>query len=272
MLPITTSGDRDQERAIDRLGSINVFVTELETALRERRADYAVHSCKDLPSSLPEGLQIAAVSRREDPRDAFCSERYHSFESLPAGAVVGTSSPRRRAQLAELRSDLRFETLRGNVGTRLQKLRDGGYDAIVLAMAGLIRLRERATHVVPFEVERIVPAAGQGALAVETRVGDDWLTHLLESAADDSATRLCVTCERATLQALHAGCSAPIGVHAHFETGSMRVEAAVETEPGSLLRHQLQRDVATLAQAQALGVTLAAELRDRGAAAIGANR
>jgi hydroxymethylbilane synthase len=267
ILGVTTSGDRDQGRSIDRLGSINVFITELENALRERRADYAVHSCKDLPSALPNDLQIAAISRRQDARDAFCSERYPDFESLPAGSVVGTSSPRRRAQLAQIRPDLRYETLRGNVGTRLAKLRDGGYDAIVLAMAGLNRLGVRSTYLVPFEVERIVPAAGQGALAVETRVGDDWLTGLLRSGANDCASELCVVCERAALAAMHAGCSAPIGVHARFEGVGMVVDVAVETQPQLLLRHRLQRTVATVQEAQALGTAVASELRGRSVAA-----
>ena len=119
LLQVTTTGDRERGVAIDRLGSINVFVTELETALRERRADYAVHSCKDLPSELAGDMRIAAISAREDPRDAFCSERYEGFELLPAGAVVGTSSPRRRAQLEALRPDLTYDDIRGNVDTRL---------------------------------------------------------------------------------------------------------------------------------------------------------
>ncbi|MGP8101294.1 MAG: hydroxymethylbilane synthase [Candidatus Cybelea sp.] len=260
ILGITTSGDRDEERAIDRLGSVNVFITELENALRERRADYAVHSCKDLPSTLPGDLQLAAISPRQDARDAFCSERYPDFESLPAGSVVGTSSPRRRAQLAAIRPDLRYETLRGNVGTRLAKLRDGRYDAIVLAMAGLNRLGVRATHLVPFEVERIVPAVGQGALAVETRAGDEWLTGVLRSAANDGDSELCVVCERAALAAMHAGCSAPIGIHARLGAAGMVVDAAVETQPDVLLRHRLQRAVSTVEEAEALGTALASEL------------
>ncbi len=265
ILGVTTSGDLDQRLPIDRLGSVNVFVTELENALRDRRADYAVHSCKDLPSSLPDDMQIAAVFRREDARDAFCSERYESFESLPSNAVVGTSSPRRRAQLAWLRPDLQYTTLRGNVDTRLRKLRDGEYDAIVLALAGLIRLRQRATHVVPFEVERIVPAVGQGALAVETRTESQWLSGVLRAVANDSASELCVVCERAALAAMHAGCSAPIGIHARLTEDGIVVDAAVETEAGSLVRHRLRRAVATLEEAQALGITLAAELTAGGA-------
>lgn len=267
ILGVTTSGDRDEKHAIDRLGTVNVFVTELESALRERRADYAVHSCKDLPSTLADDMQIAAISRREDARDAFCSERYRDFDSLPAGAVVGTSSPRRQAQLASLRPDLRYETLRGNVDTRLAKLRAGGYDAIVLAMAGLKRLGERAAHLVPFEVERVVPAVGQGSLAVETRAGDDRLTGALRCAANDAASELCVVCERAALAALHEGCSAPIGIHARLSATGMVVDAAVQAQAGVLLRHRLQRAVSTIEEARALGTALAAELAARSVAA-----
>ena len=267
ILAITTSGDRDKEHAIDRLGTVNVFITELENALRERRADYAVHSCKDLPSTLPGDMQIAAVSLRQDARDAFCSERYCDFESLPPGSVVGTSSPRRRAQLAAIRPDLRYETLRGNVGTRLAKLREGHYDAVVLAMAGLNRLGESATHLVPFEVDRVVPAVGQGALAVEARSEESWLTNALRSAANDAVSELCIVCERAALAAMHAGCSAPIGIHARLGPAGMVVDAAVEAELGVILRHRIERSVATVQEAQALGTALAAELTARSVAA-----
>ncbi len=270
MLGITTGGDKDRGRSIDSLGAINVFVTELETALRERRADYAVHSCKDLSSALPGDMQIAAISQREDARDAFCSEHYSRFEELPAGARVGTSSPRRRAQLAALRPDLRYETLRGNVGTRLRKLREGEYDAIVLAMAGLLRLRARATHVVPFDVETIVPAVGQGALAVETLAQDDALAELLRSAADDAGSRLCILCERGALRALHAGCSAPIGIHARSFDERMVVDAAIEVRPETILRHRIEGRVTNVKDAEQLGLRLGAELSARGVAASGA--
>ncbi|MEO6836190.1 MAG: hydroxymethylbilane synthase [Candidatus Tumulicola sp.] len=260
ILPVTTTGDREQHRAIDQLGSVNVFVTELEIALRERRADYAVHSCKDLPSELGADMQIAAISVREDPRDAFCSERYPSFESLPAGAVVGTSSPRRRLQLAALRPDLAYEEIRGNVDTRLRKLREGHYDAIVLAMAGLNRLRARATHTVAFAIDAIVPAVAQGALAVETRRGDDRVASELRAAINDAAAELCVRCERAALRALRAGCSAPIGIHARLEGGVAIVDGAYAVEGGAILRKCLERRVASAGAAEALGTELAARL------------
>jgi hydroxymethylbilane synthase len=262
LLPITTTGDRLIDRAIDRLGSVNVFVTELETALRDRRADYAVHSCKDLPSELAADLHIAAISTRDDPRDAFCSERYASFDALPAGAVVGTSSPRRRAQLAALRRDLVYEEMRGNVDTRLRKLRDGKYDAIVLAMAGLNRLHLRATHTVAFPVDVIVPAVGQGALAIETRRDDDFLIAEIEAAVNDAASALCVRCERSILRALRAGCSAPIGIYANVENGRLAVEAASAAGgTGAVRRLRLERACETVEEAEAFGIEIAAALQ-----------
>src|SRR5579863_984515 len=261
LLPITTTGDRHLDRAIERIGSVNVFVAELEQALRDRRADYAVHSCKDLPSELAADMQIAAISSREDPRDAFCSQRFPSFDALPAGAVVGTSSPRRRAQLHERRPDLVYEEMRGNVDTRLRKLRDGAYDAIVLAMAGLNRLHLQAPHTVAFDVDELVPAAGQGALAVETRRGDEYLAHELNAAVNDVQAELCVRCERAVLRALRAGCNAPVGAYARFEDGNLVVRAAFAAVSGQPLRRlDLRRPCADAECAEALGAEVAAAL------------
>ncbi|HEY6327422.1 MAG TPA: hydroxymethylbilane synthase [Candidatus Cybelea sp.] len=261
ILGVTTHGDRDRERPIDELGGVNVFVKELEEALRARRADYAVHSCKDLAGVLQPDMRIAAITRRDDPRDAFCSERYAGFESLPPGAVVGTSSPRRRALLAALRPDLRYENLRGNVDTRLRKLAGGEYDAIVVAMAGLNRLGRRAAHVVPFPVERLVPAVGQGALAVETRAEDDRLAETLRSAVNDPLSELCIECERAALRELRAGCSAPLGIHAYFAESTMIVEGAYAPASGTSRRKRLERRVATPEEARALGIELCAHLK-----------
>ncbi|HZV77572.1 MAG TPA: hydroxymethylbilane synthase [Candidatus Babeliales bacterium] len=262
-LQITTTGDRARSGPIEALGTNNVFVKELESALREGRADYAVHSSKDLPSMLAADMRIAAVSRREDARDAFCSERYASFESLPAGARVGTSSPRRRAQLAALRPDLRYETLRGNVDTRLRKLARGQYDAIVLAMAGLNRLGTGAAYVVPFAIEQLVPAAGQGALAIETRSGDDRFLNALRDAVNDPQAEACVGAERAALAAMRAGCSAPIGVHAHFIAETLVIEGAFAAAPGALARARVEGRCVTLAQAELLGADLAERLKAR---------
>jgi hydroxymethylbilane synthase len=267
MLGVTTSGDRDRTRPLDRFGDVNVFVKELESALRERRAGFAVHSCKDLAGTLPDDMRIAAISARADARDAFCSERYASLESLPAGAVVGTSSPRRRAQLAVLRPDLRYENLRGNVDTRLKKLARGEYDAIVLAMAGLQRLGVAAGHVAAFPEEQVVPAVGQGALAVEVRSEDDAVAALLRDAVNDLGSELCIVCERSTLRALRAGCSAPLGVHARVEGTTMHVDAFYAPDSETPRRVTLERSVETLEEAEALGIAVAQALEQAKVAA-----
>jgi hydroxymethylbilane synthase len=269
MLGVTTAGDRDRQKPIDELGVVNVFIEELESALRERRADYAVHSCKDLPSSLAGDMRIAAISPREDARDVFCSERYASFASLPPGARVGTSSPRRRVQLAALRPDLRYEPLRGNVDTRLRKLAAGEYDAIVLALAGLNRLGAAAKHMEPFTTDQLVPAAGQGALAVETRADDDRLFEVLRAAINDPRAELCVACERAALRTMRAGCSAPIGVHAGFESGTMIARGVRAFDDGTVSRSRLSGAVSTVKEAEELGTELAARLSARTPSASG---
>lgn len=267
LLEITTRGDTVQDRSIAAIGTDNVFVTELELALRERRADYAVHSCKDLPSVLADDMTLAAITARADARDAFCSERYASFEALPAGARVGTSSPRRRAQLRALRDDLVYDDVRGNVDTRLRKLRDGAYDAIVLACAGLDRLGVRATHTVPFAVDVLTPAVGQGALGIETRANDP-LAARLDAALSDPPTALAVRAERAFLRALRGGCQAPIGAHASWADGRLRIAGAVAAQDGTrVLRtvHEAELGLADADAAEELGTALAAELVAAGA-------
>jgi hydroxymethylbilane synthase len=259
ILPVTTTGDRDRHTPVHALGATNVFVKELEVALRERRADYAVHSCKDLASVLPEDMRIAAVSKREDPRDAFCSEAYESFAALPPGCVVGTSSLRRRSQLQRLRPDLRYENLRGNIDTRIRKLRDGAYDAIVLAVAGLRRLGVGAAYVVPFPVEEVVPATGQGALALEVLAENDGIARALRDAANDDLSERCVTCERAALRTLRAGCSAPIGIHASERDGRMVVDAAYG-RGDVVVRERIEGNARSVAEAEALGERLASRL------------
>jgi hydroxymethylbilane synthase len=265
ILNVTTTGDRVTDRPLNAIGSENVFVTELENALRERRADYAVHSCKDLPSQLPADMTLVAISKREDPRDAYCSERYPTFAELPAGARVGTSSPRRRAQLYALRDDLQYDDVRGNVDTRLRKLKDGEYDAIVLAMAGLVRLKTRATHTVPFAVEELVPAAAQGALAIEMRAEESDLAHDLRAAVNDDESERCIVAERAALRTLRAGCNAPIGIHARYEGDAMHV--ALRSYVGDRLQVSLESEpVATLEQAEALGARAARGILEEGTA------
>jgi hydroxymethylbilane synthase len=255
ILEVKTTGDRVTDRPIAELGNVNVFVTELETALRDERADYAVHSCKDLPSALAGDMRIAAFSAREDPRDAFCSERFPTFDSLPAGARVGTSSPRREGQLRALRPDLRYESIRGNVDTRLRKLRDGEFDAIVLAMAGLNRLRARAVHTVPFPASLVLPAVGQGALAIEVRRADDALAAMIRDAVNDEASERCVRCERAALRELRMGCNAPVGIHATLDGDALSVEGVYALTP-VLARVRLERSAATTEEAERLGEEL----------------
>ena len=262
-LNVTTTGDRVQDRSIAAIGSENIFVKELEAALRDGRARYAVHSCKDLPSTLPGDMRIAAISAREDPRDVFCSERYKDFASLPPGARVGTSSIRRQAQLMALRTDVQYADLRGNVDTRLRKLRDGEYDAIVLAAAGLNRLHASATHMRPFEIEEMVPAAGQGALAVEVRA-DESLIPEIADAINDEPAELAIVCERAALRELRGGCQAPIGIHARFDNGMLHAVGAIAEPDGSrVVRAEVNGAVETTAQADALGIELAKALRAR---------
>ena len=272
-LNVTTTGDRIRDRSLAEIGAESLFVKELEIALRERRARYAVHSCKDLPSTLPPDMQLAAISSREDPRDVFCSERFETFGSLPAGARVGTSSLRRRAQLAALRNDLHYIDLRGNVDTRLRKLRGGDYEAIVLAAAGLHRLHATAKHMRPFTIAEMVPAAGQGALAVELRADDD-LAREVRAAVNDPQAEFAIACERAALRALRGGCQAPIGIHARLEDGQIEATGAVAAPDGSrIIRAQLRRPVETVPQAERLGADLAATLEAQGASEVlGAQR
>jgi hydroxymethylbilane synthase len=261
VLQISTKGDRVLDRSLADIGTDSLFVKELENALRDRRADYAVHSCKDLPSTLPADMHLAAIGPRADARDAFCSERYASIDALPPGAVIGTSSPRRRAQLEALRPDLRFETIRGNVETRLRKLREGEFDAILLAMAGLVRLGVGATYTVPVETDVIVPAVGQGALAIEVRNADQALAARIHEAFADRATELAVTAERAFLRTLQGGCQAPVGAHATFDGDTLMLRAAMAGAlEGRILRGTASGHVNAAHEAEDLGTSLARRL------------
>ncbi len=268
VLQISTKGDVWLDRPLAALGSDGVFIKELELALRERRADYAVHSCKDLPSTLPGDMQLAAVGPREDPRDAFCSEMYPSFDDLPPGAVIGTSSPRRRAQLGALRPDLRYETIRGNVDTRLRKLREGQYDAIVLARAGLLRLGLGAKHVEPFDASVLVPAVAQGALAIETRAGDPLAARVRE-AFNDPLSELSVRAERAFLHALRGGCEAPVGAYSTVSGETLRLRAAIAAPDGSsIVRRDVVVETLEASRVEVWAAQLAHEMLAAGGAAL----
>ena len=266
VLTVTTKGDAVQDRSIAAIGTDNVFVKELENALRDGRADYAVHSCKDLPSTMADDFAFAAIMQREDPRDVFCSEHYATFEALPAGARVGTSSPRRRALLRAARPDLTFEDIRGNVDTRLRKLRDGNYDAIVLAAAGLKRLGLAATYTVPFALDVLVPAVAQGALAIEMRTGDPRIPRI-HALLNDSNTEFAVRAERAFLRTLRGGCQAPVGAHATYDGEFLIVVAAIAAADGSaVVRGDRRLTTTSGAQMEAAAVALAEEMLANGGA------
>jgi len=268
-LTLTTTGDAVTDRAVSAMDAQNVWVKELELALRDGRAQYAVHSCKDLPSELPGDMLLAAVSSREDPRDVFCSETYATFADLPPGARVGTSSTRRKAQLAALRQDVRYVDLRGNVDTRLRKLREGQYDGLVLAAAGLHRLGAAARYTVPFAIDEMVPATGQGALAIEMLRGDERVRNAVRSAINDDAAERAISCERAALRALRGGCQAPIGIHASYDDTQLVAGGAVAAPDGSrVIRARAATRVDDVARAQALGERLADDLRSQGAETI----
>lgn len=261
LVTISTKGDRTPDRSFAEIGSDGIFVRELESALRERRADYAVHSCKDLPSSLAADMELAAITERADPHDVFCSERFASFEALPPGARVGTSSPRRRALLEALRPDLEYVTIRGNVDTRLRKLQAGEFDAIVLAAAGLQRLDLHPTYAVAFATESLVPAVAQGALAVEMRRGDP-VAGALRAALNHPPTELEVLAERAFLRTLRGGCQAPIGAHAAWQgDGALLLRAAVGIAGTRIVvRDEKCEPVGSAEEADALGVALAEQV------------
>ena len=229
---IKTTGDKITDVALAQVGTKGMFTKEIEEALAENRIDLAVHSLKDLPTNLSPGFDIAAIPAREDARDAFCSQKYRSFEELPKGARVGTSSLRRQAQLKAWRSDLEVYSLRGNVDTRLRKLEAGEYDAVILAVAGLNRLgkTECVRQLLPASV--MCPAAGQGALAIEIRKNH---SHVRQHVVflDDAATRATTTCERALLNKMGGGCQVPIGAFAETVQGALHLEAIVARPDGT---------------------------------------
>jgi hydroxymethylbilane synthase len=229
---IKTTGDKITDVALAKVGTKGMFTKEIEEALLAGRVDLAVHSLKDLPTEVPPGFEIAAVTKRENPRDAFVSKKYARVEDLPPGARVGTSSLRRQAQIKALRPDLDIHPLRGNVDTRLRKLEAGEYDAIILAAAGVNRLGLTAhvKQVIPAEI--VCPAAGQGALGIEIREGDA-ATRQHVKFLDDAAARAATTCERALLNKLGGGCQVPIGAFAEVRNGRLHLEGVVAHPDGS---------------------------------------
>lgn len=265
LVKITTKGDKILDVPLAKVGGKGLFVKEIEDALLDELVDLAVHSMKDVPTDLPDGLHVAIVPPRETPQDAFISVHYKAIDELPRGATIGTSSLRRKAQLAALRPDLTIEDLRGNLDTRLRKLDEGQYDAIILAGAGLNRLglQHRITSL--FTPTQMLPAIGQGSLGLELRKGD---TELLAGMQflHDKATAVTVAAERAFLLRLEGGCQVPIGAHATLEGDRLTLTGLIASVDGSQILREEQS--APLDQAEQLGTTLAETLLDRGGKAI----
>jgi hydroxymethylbilane synthase len=266
LLGMTTRGDQILDRTLSKVGGKGLFVKELEVALEEGRADLAVHSLKDVPMDLPAGFRLACVMEREDPRDALVAPKHASLEALPHGAVVGTSSLRRVVLLRALRPDLRIEPLRGNLDTRLRKLDEGHYDAIVLAAAGLIRLglADRIRQL--FDPRQMLPAAGQGALGIEIRDDRDDLRRALAPLVHQS-TWLAVAAERAVSRAMGGSCSMPLAAHATLDGEVLRVQAAWgdAERDAPLVQAGASGTVSSTDDAAALGTEVAARLRAGGA-------
>lgn len=262
---IKTAGDKMQQAPLTQIGGKGIFIKELEEALLDESIDLAVHSVKDIPTETPSRLSFPAVCRRDDIRDCLISATGSTLDNLRRGARVGTSSLRRQAQLLHLRPDLDIRELRGNVDTRLRKVEGGEYDAIVLAKAGLDRLGWSNRISETFSPEMFMPAVGQGAIAVETRLGDNQAAELVEKL-DDAETRSAIIAERALLKALQGGCQVPIGAWARIERGEMVLEACVTSIDG--LQHVKQRLTGTPEQGAELGEQMARLLIDSGAQAI----
>ena len=254
LVTIKTTGDKILDVPLARVGGKGLFVKEIEEALLEGRADLAVHSVKDMPAELPAGLHLAAMPPREDPRDVLISRAGEGLEQLRSGARIGTSSLRRAAQLLHFRPDFRIETLRGNVDTRLRKLENEGFEGIILAAAGLKRME--LTHVITqyLEPDLMLPAVGQGALGIETRVDDDFTNQVVSSLAHRD-TMITVGAERAFLKRLEGGCQVPIGAHAALKGEEIRLTGMVADLRGQrLFRKELRGE---LQDAESLGEELA---------------
>ncbi|MDP6315028.1 MAG: hydroxymethylbilane synthase [Pseudomonadales bacterium] len=259
---MTTEGDRNKKSPLSQIGGKGVFVKELEVALLEERADIAVHSMKDVPSELPASLKISAMCKRDDPRDALISNSAESIEHLPKGSRVGSSSLRRRLQLKLARPDLKYVELRGNVDTRLRKLDEGEYDAVILATAGLKRLGlvERISQKISTDL--CVPAAGQGAVGIESRAGDEKVNGLL-AAINDYQTFDCVSCEREVTIGLGANCNLPIAAYAELTQNQIKLNAYVSDVEG--LKFVRQSSVSDRADALNMARTLTQEMLSQGA-------
>jgi hydroxymethylbilane synthase len=262
LVKIKTTGDKIQDAPLAKIGGKGLFVKEIEEALLQKRADLAVHSVKDVPTEFPRGLHLSVITKREDPRDVLISKDSKPLKDLPKGAKIGTSSLRRQAQLLHFRSDFELIPLRGNLDTRLKKLKTMNLDAIILALAGVKRLgfEEKITEIIPPEVS--LPAIGQGALGIETRMADQEVESQIEFLNDrDSSTA--ISAERAFLDKLEGGCQVPIAAFARIVGTTLQIDGLVGTIDGKrLIRHHVEGPVE---KAESLGVELAEILLDEGA-------
>ena len=262
LIKIKTTGDKIQDAPLAKIGGKGLFVKEIEEALIQRRVDLAVHSIKDVPTEFPKGLYLSVITKREDPRDVFISKDGKTLKDLPQGAKIGTSSLRRQAQLLHFRSDLELIPLRGNLDTRLKKLKTLNLDAIVLALAGVKRLglEERISEIIPIDIS--LPAIGQGALGIETRMDDRVVEDQIRFLNDPDSS-IAITAERAFLKKLEGGCQVPIAAFAQKVGSTLQIDGLVGTIDGKrLIRHHLEGPIE---EAEPLGTQLAEILLVKGA-------
>ena len=262
LLGMSTQGDKILDTPLAKIGGKGLFVKELEQGMLDGKADIAVHSMKDVPVAFPEGLHLPVIMQREDPRDAFVSNKFESIDDLPEGAVVGTSSLRRQCQISHHRPDLEIRPLRGNVNTRLAKLDNGDYDAVILAGAGLIRLdfESRIRNLIP--VEFSLPAIGQGAIGIECRTSDEQVNQLLKPLHHD-VTATCVLAERAMNNRLEGGCQVPIGGHAVLDGDALYLRGLVGSVDGKdIIRAE---STGAIKDSEAIGTQVAETLLENGA-------
>ncbi len=261
LIHLKTKGDKILDVPLAKIGGKGLFVKELEIALLENRADIAVHSLKDVPTEFPDGLEISVFTKREVPGDAFVSNKYSRFESLPENAVIGTSSLRRIAQLKKVRPDIQFKSLRGNVNTRLKKLDSGEFDAIILAAAGLIRLGldNRLTHLLDHDTS--LPAIGQGVVCIESRIGDDSIFDSISPLADEE-TAMNVSAERALLKRLNGGCQVPIAGHAVTEDNRILLTGVLASPDGE--KFLKMTESGPISESSEIGIRLGNRLLEAG--------
>ncbi len=262
IVKITTSGDKFLDIPLSAVGGKGLFTKEIEEALLDHRVDIAVHSMKDVPAILPEGLSIAVITEREDPRDVLISKGNFTLRNLPQGARIGTSSLRRQAQLLRFRPDLKIAPLRGNVGTRINKLKNNGLDAIILAAAGVKRLQWEDKISEYIDIEICLPAVGQGALGLEIRLGDQKILRYINSF-DHQKTHTALIAERALLKKLQGGCQIPIAAYGEVDEKNIKLTAMVSSIDGK--RFIKEFDIASLNKAEQLGLDIAEKLLSTGA-------